>query len=78
MNFAGIFGDASMIWYPVSGARGTMSGTIFIRYGYYWTVDYKYGSTDAYALCFAPGLKRIYPQDEMYRLAALAVRCQKE
>ena len=85
INFTGIFGDAEMIWYPITCSRPYYSYSHTLNYtgatGWYWSCSPREGSNDeAYTMIFTTfsGEVNVYPADIAYRPNGYSVRCQKE
>ena len=74
MNFSGMFGSASTIWYPASGYRYNYGGCLNAvgSYGYYWSASSNDGS--AFDLFFK-GSGFFYPSNDYNRVYGLSVRC---
>ena len=74
MNFSGKFGSASTIWYPASGCRSGIDGSLVNvgNGGGYWSAS-PYGSY-AYDLYFR-SLGDVYPSDGGLRANGQSVRC---
>ena len=77
MNFSGKFGSASIIWYPASGCRDSLDGSLDdVGYGCtYWSAS-PYGSY-AYSLGFNDFVG-VYPSVGYYRASGQSVRCLQE
>ena len=78
INFSGEFGSASTIWYPASGFRSRVDGSLFYVdiYGFYWSV-----APDGYNACrlrfYYDGY--VYPSDDDgSRACGQSVRCLQE
>ena len=76
MNFSGIFGSASIIWYPASGAR-LNSGWIndVGNIGFYWSSSYE--EDEACELSFITE-GTVHPSGSIGRYIEMSVRCLKE
>ena len=77
VNFSGIFGSASTIWYPASGYRSYLDGSLnnVGYYGYYWSASPRnYG---AYNLGFLRN-GSVNPADDYDRARGYSVRCLQE
>ena len=76
MNFSGIFGSASIIWYPASGAR-LNSGWIndVGNLGLYWSSSYE--EDEACELAFDTE-GTVFPSASLNRYIEMSVRCLKE
>ena len=77
IDFSGIFGSASTIWYPASGYLGLGAGSLYGvgSYGSYWSA-----SSDSLSACrldfsFYGGVK---PSDSFGRASGFSVRCHRE
>ena len=74
MNFSGVFGSASTIWYPASGGRGGSLSRVGY-YGFYWSASpNSFEISYAYVLSFyvAGG---VYPSGFLGRADGFPVRC---
>ena len=76
MNFSGIFGSASIIWYPASGARLNSGGINDVgNIGFYWSSSYE--EDEACELAFdTEGI--VHPSASIGRYIEMSVRCLKE
>ena len=78
MNFSGKFGSDQTIWYPASGYRDSIYGSLYnvSDYGNYWSAspDTK---EEAYDLLFGSG-GRVYPSSYNIRANGQSVRCLQE
>ena len=77
MNFSGVFGRASTIWYPALGYRDCYDGSLSSAgfRGYYWSASpYNYYYAYNLTLCSA-GF--VYPSsdDDLFRAYGYSVRC---
>ncbi len=79
MNFSGMFGSASTIWYPASGCHSGISGGLVpVGYdGYYWSCSPHEGSNNAYYLHF-DYYGNVGPSDYSIRAYGYPVRCLQE
>ena len=75
MNFSGMFGSASTIWYPASGYRGGGGLSIVGYHGRYWSASPYYDR--AYRLYFSHG-GRVSPSDGNGRAGGRSIRCLQE
>ena len=76
MNFSGMLGSASTIWYPASGRRTDAAGILDVvgSYGYCWSAS----PADFYAYFLAFGYGGGDPSLPNNRAYGLSVRCVKE
>ena len=77
MNFPGVFGSASTIWYPASGYRYYYDGSLDYvgYYGYYWSASPS--NNVAYGLDFDNN-GYVSPSYGYYRAYGQSVRCLQE
>ena len=79
-NFSGKFGSASTIWYPASGFRTNLGGSLDLvgESGYYWSASKATNNYRAHELYFyCTG--NVYPSSYFYsRASGQSVRCVKE
>ena len=84
-NFSTVFGSASTIWYPASGSRSHLDGSLNLNsvcyYGYYWSASPD--SYSAYGLYFYYGstsyyYNEIYLSYDLNRASGQSVRCLQE
>ena len=77
MNFSGMFGNATIIWYPASGYRYYSGGSLYDvgSSGYYWSASP--GLDNAFFLYFyCDGFVR--PSISNFRAYGQSVRCLQE
>ena len=80
INFAGTYGEAECIWYPISGYRYGSGGGLneVHRSGYYWSYSpIESYSNNAYHLYFNDN-GNVYPSSYNYRANGFPVRCLQE
>ena len=79
MNFSGKFGSASTIWYPASGRRFLLDGSLDYGgiCGYYWSASPNSDSDSAYSMDFSNN-GSVSPSPSGCRAFGLSVRCLKE
>ena len=77
MNFSGKFGSASTIWYPASGYRNYVGGSLghVAYFGFCWSASPD--SNDAYYLAFNDD-GSVNPSDNFFRAFGRSVRCLQE
>ena len=77
MNFSGLFGSPSTIWYPASGFRSSGNGSLsYVGYdGFCWSASP--GGYYAYYLYFRI-FSRVYSTNSDYRSGGVSVRCIQE
>jgi len=77
MNFSGKFGSDQTIWYPASGCRDNVDGSLLNvgRNGYCWSASPD--SYNAYNLGF-DNYDYVYPLGSGHRALGLSVRCLQE
>ncbi len=77
MNFSGMFGSASTIWYPASGSRSRTDGGLYSvgDYGSYWSASP--ASNYAFPMYFRNN-GNVYPATPGARAGGDSVRCLQE
>ena len=80
MNFSGKFGSASTIWYPSSGCRYYVDGSLYFvgLDGYYWSASPYSSNSDSVSHLHLYFNGNVYPNSDTYRAYGLSVRCLQE